>query len=218
MTTPVRTDGARCGASKTHPPPIGARPTFERPPGAPRGLLMAVTKWASTGLGWGGGLSRLRTRSAARWDGDSTPKLPLGGIQHCQPASSSSSGLYYRPYCAASYWQPGGRAPRAPRRAHGSQSSNEYCRPAASRLPGGSTRLAMRAPAALAAAPAAAALAAAAPAAAGGTAAGGRCTRAFPRGRRRAARAQLCWHTARVVTQPRRTGGAVREARAISYF
>ena len=53
---------------------------------------------------------------------------------------------------------------------------------------------------------------------AGGTAAGGRCTRAFPRGRRRAARAQLCWHTARVVTQPRRTGGAVREARAISYF
>ena len=53
---------------------------------------------------------------------------------------------------------------------------------------------------------------------AGGTAAGGRCTRAFPRGRRRAARAQVCWHTARVVTQPRRTGGAVREARAISYF
>ena len=41
---------------------------------------------------------------------------------------------------------------------------------------------------------------------AGGTAAAGRCTRAFPRGRRRAARAQLCWHTARVVTQPRRTG------------
>ena len=40
--------------------------------------------------------------------------------------------------------------------------SNEYCRPAASRLPDGSTRLAMRAPAALAAAPAAAALAAAA--------------------------------------------------------
>ena len=33
-----------------------------------------------------------------------------------------------------------------------------------------------------------------------------------------AARAQLCWHTARVVTQPRRTGGAAREARAISYF
>jgi len=53
---------------------------------------------------------------------------------------------------------------------------------------------------------------------AGGTAAGGRCTRAFPRGRRRAARAQLCWHTARVVTQPWRTGGAAREARAISYF
>jgi len=26
------------------------------------------------------------------------------------------------------------------------------------------------------------------------------------------------WYTARVVTQPRRTGGAVREARAISYF
>ena len=53
---------------------------------------------------------------------------------------------------------------------------------------------------------------------AGGTAAGGRCTRAFPRGRRRAARAQFCWYTARDVTQPRRTGGAVREARAISCF
>ena len=144
------------------PPPIGARSPFQRPPGAPRGLLMAVLKWASTGLGWGGGLSRLRTPSAAPWDGDSTPKLPLGGIQPCPPASSASSRLYFRPYCAASYWQPGGRAPRAPRRAHGSQHSNEYCRLAASRLPGGSTRLARRAPAALAAAPAAAALAAAA--------------------------------------------------------
>ena len=90
--------------------------------------------------------------------------------QNCPSAAYSTAsqplpppqGLYYRPYCAASYWQPGGRAPRAPRRAHGSQSSNEYCRPAASRLPGGSTRLARRAPAALAAAPAAAALAAAA--------------------------------------------------------
>ena len=145
------------------PPPIGARSPFQRPPGAPRGLLMAVVKWASTGLGWGGELSRLRTRSAAPWAWVSTPKLPLGGIQHCpsQPLPPPQ-GLYYRPYCAASYWQPGGRAPRAPRRAHGSQSSNEYCRPAASRLPGGSTRLARRAPAALAAAPAAAALAAAA--------------------------------------------------------
>ena len=83
--------------------------------------------------------------------------------QNCPSAAYSTAsqplpppqGLYYRPYCAASYWQPGGRA-------HGSQSSNEYCRPAASRLPDGSTRLAMRAPAALAAAPAAAALAAAA--------------------------------------------------------
>ena len=51
---------------------------------------MAVLKWASTGLGWGGELSRLRTPSAAPWARDSTPKLPLGGIQHCQPASSSS--------------------------------------------------------------------------------------------------------------------------------
>ena len=32
---------------------------------------------------------------------------------------------------------------------------------------------------------------------ASGTTAGGRCTRAFPRGRRRAARAQPCWYTAR---------------------
>jgi len=42
LSTPVRTGGARCGASKTHPPPIGVRPSFERPPGAPRGLLMAA--------------------------------------------------------------------------------------------------------------------------------------------------------------------------------
>ena len=107
-------------------------------------------------------MSRLRTRSAAPWARLSTPKLSPGGIQHCQPAPSSSSRAVLWPYCAASYWQPGGRAPRAPRRAHGSQSSNEYCRLAASRLPGGSTRLARRAPADLAAAPAAAALAAAA--------------------------------------------------------
>ena len=100
------------------------------------------------------------------------PPGPVTAPQNCPSAAYSTAsqplpppqGLYYRPYCAASYWQPGGRAPRAPRRAHGSQSSNEYCRPAASRLPGGSTRLARRAPAALAAAPAAAALAAAAPA------------------------------------------------------
>ena len=106
------------------------------------------------------------------------------------------------------------------RRAHGSQSSNEYCCPAASRLPGGSTRLARRAPAALplAAAPAAAALAAAA-------LAGERYDRWRPlhprlpsRAPSRRPRAELCWHTARVVTQPRRTGGAAREARAISYF
>ena len=35
---------------------------------------MAVLKWASTGLGWGGGLSRLP--SAAPWHWVSTPKLP----------------------------------------------------------------------------------------------------------------------------------------------
>ena len=110
------------GVEQARPPrpPLGARPSFERPPGAPRGLLMAVLKWASTGLGWGGGLFRLRTRSAAPWAWVSTPKLPPGGIQHCQPASSSSSRAVLWPYFAASYWQPGGRAPCAPRRAHGS--------------------------------------------------------------------------------------------------
>ena len=81
---------------------------------------MAVLKGDSTGLGWGGGLFRLRTRSAAPWAWVSTPKLPPGGIQHCQPASSSSSRAVLWPYFAASYWQPGGRAPCAPRRAHGS--------------------------------------------------------------------------------------------------
>ena len=145
--------------------------------------------------------------------------------QNCPSAAYSTAsqplpppqGLYYRPYCAASYWQPGGRAPRAPRRAHGSQSPTstaarppQGCRAAvlasqgAHRLLWLLRRRPLRWPLLRRLA--------------GGTAAGGRCTRAFPRGRRRAARAQLCWHTARVVTQPRRTGGAVREARAISYF
>ena len=41
------------GVEQARPPPIGARPSFERPPGAPRGLLMAALKGASTGLGWG---------------------------------------------------------------------------------------------------------------------------------------------------------------------
>merc|ERR1712185_9649 len=107
--------------------------------------------------------------------GDSTQKLPPAAYSTASQPLPPPQGLYYRPYCAASYWQPGGRAPRAPRRAHG---SNEYCRLAASRLPGGSTRLARRAPAALAAAPA--------PSLAGAVA--------------RAARAQLYWYTARVVT------------------
>ena len=87
-------------------------------------------------------------------------------------------------------------------------------------LPDGSTRLARRAPAALAAAPAAAALAAAAPAS-------GRYGRRRPlhprlpsRAPSRRARPTLLVHGTRrqLVTQPRRTGGAVREARAISYF
>ena len=45
--------------------------------------------------------------------GTAPQNCPLSGIQHCQPASSSSSRAVLWPYCAASYWQPGGRAPRA---------------------------------------------------------------------------------------------------------
>ena len=165
MEAPVRTDGARCGASKTPSPPIGARSPFsngrqERREG-PSWLPPSGLRPASAGGAGCPGCGRLLQ-----------PPGPVTAPQNCPSAAYSTAsqplpppqGLYYRPYCAASYWQPGGRAPRAPRRAHGSQSSNEYCRPAASRLPGGSTRLARRAPAALAAAPAAAALAAAAPA------------------------------------------------------
>ena len=125
---------------------------------------MAALKWASTGLGWGAGCpgcGRLLQRPGR---GSAPQNCPSAAYSTASQPLPPPHGLYYRPYCAASYWQPGGRAPRAPRRAHGSQSSNEYCRPAASRLPDGSTRLARRAPAALAAAPAAAALAAAAPA------------------------------------------------------
>ena len=80
--------------------------------------------------------------------GTAPQNCPLAAYSTASQPLPPPQGLYYRPYCAASYWQPGGRAPRAPRRAHGSQSSNEYCRPAASRLPDGSTRLARRAPAA----------------------------------------------------------------------
>ena len=123
---------------------------------------MAVPKGASTGLGWGGGVSRLRTRSAAPWDGDSTPRLPPR--RHTAlPASlflllkGCTVAIFRRLLLAAGR----ARAVRASARARLVR-SNEYCRPAASRLPDGSTRLAMRAPAALAAAPAAAALAAAA--------------------------------------------------------
>ena len=110
------------GVEQARPPPIGARPSFERPPGAPRGLLMAVLKQGGFDRPRLGGrvVARLRTRSAAPWAWVSTPKLPPGGIQHCQPASSSSSRAVLWPYFAASYWQPGGRAPCAPRRAHGS--------------------------------------------------------------------------------------------------
>ena len=147
---------------QARPPPIGARPSFERPPGAPRGLLMAACSGASTGLGWGRGLSRLRTRSAAPWARDSTPKLPPR--RHTAlPASlflllkGCTVAIFRRLLLAAGR----ARAVRASARARLVR-SNEYCRPAASRLPDGSTRLAMRAPAALAAAPAAAALAAAA--------------------------------------------------------
>ena len=51
---------------------------------------MAALKWASTGLGWGGGLSRLRTPSAAPWDGDSTPK---GNFSQLRDKFSRSDSL-----------------------------------------------------------------------------------------------------------------------------
>ena len=43
---------------------------------------MAVSKWASTGLGWGGGLSRLRTRCS-----------PLGATQHSKTAPRRHTAL-----------------------------------------------------------------------------------------------------------------------------
>ena len=46
---------------------------------------MAVVKWASTGLGWGGGLSRLRTPSAAPWASGPArgpPEAPCA-VQQC---------------------------------------------------------------------------------------------------------------------------------------
>ena len=56
---------------------------------------MAVVKWASTGLGWGGGLSRLRTPSAAPWDGDSTQKLPPAAYSTASQPLPPPQGLYY---------------------------------------------------------------------------------------------------------------------------
>ena len=147
-------------ARYTHPPSARARPLNGRQ--KHQRLLMAVLKGASTGLGWGGGCPGCGRILQPPGRGSAPQNCPSAAYSTASQPLPPPQGLYYRPYCAASYWQPGGRAPRAPRRAHGSQSSNEYCRPAASRLPGGSTRLARRAPAALAAAPAAAALAAAA--------------------------------------------------------
>ena len=180
---------------------------------------MAALKWASTGLGWAGagcpGCGRLLQPPGMGTAPKNCPRRHTA-----LPASlflllkGCTIGQNY----AASYWQPGGRAPRAPRRAHGSQSSNEYC---AARPPQGCRATVLASQGAhrliwlLRRRPLRWPLLRRL---AGGTAAGGRCTRAFPRGRRRAARAQLCWHAARVVTQPRRTGGAAREARAISYF
>ena len=105
---------------------------------------------------------RLRTRSAAPWACGSAP-------QNCPRRHTAllaslflllkgcTVAIFRRLLLAAGR----ARAVRASARAWLVR-SNEYCRPAASRLPDGSTRLAMRAPAALAAAPAAAALAAAA--------------------------------------------------------
>mgnify|MGYP000417835946 CR=1 FL=1 len=205
------------GGRRTPPPPIGARSPFQRAPGAPRGLLMAACKWASTGLGWGGGLSRLRTRSAAPWDGDSTPKLPPAAYstasQPLPPPKGCTIGHIAPPPTGSRAGARRGRlGARTARKVRTSTAARppQGCRAAvlasqgAHRLIWLLRRRPLRWPLLRRLA--------------GGTAAGGRCTRAFPRGRRRAARAQLCWHTARVVTQPRRTGGAVREARAISYF
>ena len=112
---------------------------------------MAVLKWASTGLGWGGGLSRLP--SAAPWHWVSTPKLPLGGIQHCQPAlflllKGCTMAILRRLLLAAGR----ARAARASARARLAK-FERVLPPGRLKAAGGSTRLARRVPAALAAAP-----------------------------------------------------------------
>ena len=88
---------------------------------------MAASKWASTGLGCGGagcpGCGHLLQPPGM---GTAPQNCPSAAYSTASQPLPPPQGLYYRPYCAASYWQPGGRAPRAPRRAHGSQSSNEY--------------------------------------------------------------------------------------------
>ena len=196
----------------------GKRITLRKPPGAPRGLLMAVVKGASTGLGWGGGLSRLRTPFCS----------PLGVGQHPKTAPRRHTALPASLFlllkgCTIGHIAPPPTGSRAGARRGrlGARTARKVRTSTAARPPQGCRAAVLASQGAhrliwlLRRRPLRWPLLRRL---ADGTAAGGRCTRAFPRGRRRAARAQLCWHTARVVTQPRRTGGAVREARAISYF
>ena len=96
VSAPLRSGPMALGVEQARPPPppIGARPTFERPPGAPRGLLMAVVKWAPASAGGAGcpGCGRLLQ----------TPGMGTAP-KNCPPAAYSTAsqplpppqGLYY---------------------------------------------------------------------------------------------------------------------------
>ena len=121
---------------------------------------------------WSRGL-RLASAGGAGCSGCGRVLQPPGrgsAPQNCPPAAYSTASQPLPPpqglYCGHISPPPTGSRAGARRARLGARTARKvqrvYCRPAASRLPDGSTRLAMRAPAALAAAPAAAALAAAA--------------------------------------------------------
>ena len=175
-------------ARHTHPPSARPRPLNGRQEHQEDSSWLHSSGLRPASAGGAGCPGCGRLLQPPPWDGvGQHPKTAPGGTYSTasQPLPPPQ-GLYYRPYCAASYWQPGGRAPRAPRRAQSSQSSNEYCRLAASQgcraailASQGAHRLLWLWPAS-------------------GTTAGGRCTRAFPhRRRRRRARPTLLAHGTR---------------------
>ena len=182
MGAPVRTDGARCGASKTHPPPIGARSPFQRAPGAPR-----LSSWLhSSGL-------RPASAGGAGCPGCGRLLQPPGmgtAPQNCPSAAYSTASQPLPPPkgCTIGHIAPPPTGSRAGARRGrlGARTARKVRTSTAARPPQGCRAAVLASQGAHRLLwllrrwplrwPLLRRLA-------GGTAAGGRCTRAFPRGR-----------------------------------